>query len=164
MSVYPAATGLHLRLEAALALVCAVSGPDAGGRFTVQYPPGATDAQKAQGDAIAAAWPTNDWRTRPLYAIRADVQALSVGQMNNVWGDLSAAAGAVPRKYLGDPGPNAAALFVFDHVLYVIGGTAAQVKAAQISITAEYVQDNPYYLVQPAFDSSVNVWGWEAAS
>jgi len=118
--------------------------------------------QTTLGDVVAA----HDGRprkARPLYAIRADVQALSVGQFNNVWNDLSAAAAPAPRKYLLDAGPNAAAIFCFDWCVYTSGGTAAQIKAAQLSLTAEYVQDNVKYLVHPPFDTSINIPGDEVA-
>jgi len=51
-----------------------------------------------------------------------------------------------------------------DHILYVVGGTAAQVKAGQISLTAMYVQDNPQYLMHPPFDSSIAIDGTEPVS
>lgn len=122
-------------------------------------------AQVGQLDALVAAHvPQGPRKPRPLYEIRADVQALSVGQFNAVWSDLSAPVpgpAGPPRKYLADPGPNAGSIFVFDWALYVSGPTAAQQRAGQISLTAMYCQDNPRYLVHPPFDNSINVPGDE---
>jgi hypothetical protein len=101
-------------------------------------------------------------RPRPLWSIRADIQALTAAQFSNVWADLSAAVpGEAPRKYLTDYGANVAGIFVFDWGLYVTGPTAAQVKAGQISLAAMYTQDNPKYLVNPPFDPSIDVPGDE---
>jgi len=112
---------------------------------------------------VAAHLPAGPRKSRPLYSIRSDVQALSATQMSATWQDLSAAAGPVPRKYLGTTGPNAATLFHWDHTYYVLGGTAAQLKAAQISITATYIQDpdNWHYLMHPPWDSSIAIDGSE---
>jgi len=116
-------------------------------------------------DAVVAAHvPAGPRKARPLWKIRADIQALTTTQFNNVWADLSAAvSGGPPRKYLQDYGTNAGPIFVFDWSLYVTGPTAAQVKAGQISLTAMYVQDNPSYLIHPPFDSSINIDGSEPA-
>jgi len=135
----------------------------AGPPWVVHYDPSATQAQKDQGDALAASFDGKARQSRPLWAIRGDIQALTVTQWGNVWADLSAASGPVPRKYLADTGPNAATIFCYDHVIYVVGGTAAQQKAGQVSLTACYAQDNPFYLVNPPFDPSINVNGLEPA-
>jgi hypothetical protein len=115
------------------------------------------------GDVVAAHVPAGPRQPRPLWAIRADVQALSTGQFGNVWNDLSAAAGSVPRKYLTDYGVNAGSIFCYDHLIYVVQGTAAQVRAGQISLTSLYCQDNPKYLVNPPFDTSIDVPGDQPA-
>jgi len=126
----------------------------------IMYADALTALQKTQLDGVVAAHvPEGPRVPRPLYAIRADLQALSTTQFSNVWQDLSAAASPAPRKYLLDEGPNAAAIFALDWSVYTSGGTAAQVRAAQLSLTAEYVQDNPKYLVRPPFDSSINIPG-----
>ena len=124
-----------------------------------------TPADKGRLDAALAAHDGRARRLRPLWAIRADVQALSVGQFSNVWNDLSApVSGGPPRKYLSDYGTNAGTIFVYDHVIYVVQGTAAQVKAGQISLCSCYCQDNVTYLVKPPWDTSINVPGDEPVS
>jgi len=121
-----------------------------------------TPAEKSTLDSVVAAHDGRQRQLRPLWSIRADVQALTAAQWGNVWADLSApVAGKAPRKYLMDYGVNAGPIFVFDWSLYVTGPTAAQVKAGQISLTALYVQDNPSYLIRPPFDSSIDVDGTE---
>jgi len=124
-----------------------------------------TPADKGRLDGVVAAHDGRPRRARPLWSIRADVQALTAAQWGNVWADLSApVAGQAPRKYLMDYGVNAGPIFVFDWSLYVSGPTAAQQKAGQISLTALYVQDNPTFLVKPPFDPSINVPGDEPVS
>ena len=133
----------------------------------IDYRPEATAGQISQGDSVARTFDltTDVRRPRPLWSIRADVQALSVGQFSNVWNNLSApVSGGPPRKYLSEYGVNAGPIFVFDWGLYVTGPTAAQVKAGQISLTALYVQDNPTYLCKPPWDTSINVPGDEPVS
>jgi len=133
----------------------------------IDYRPEATAGQISQGDSVATTFDltVNVRRPRPLWSIRGDVQALSVGQFSNVWNDLSApVSGGPPRKYLTDYGTNAGTIFVYDHVIYVVQGTAAQVKAGQISLTACFSQDNPTYLVHPPWDTSINIPGDEPVS
>jgi hypothetical protein len=127
------------------------------------YDTALTGPQKTQLDGVVAAHvPRGPRKARPLWSIRADIQALTPAQFNNVWADLSAAVpGEAPRKYLTDYGANAAGIFVFDWSLYVSGPTAAQVKAGQISLTSLYCQDNWSYLVHPPFDSTINIDGSE---
>lgn len=124
-----------------------------------------TPSQKEQLDGVVAAHvPLGPRKIRPLWAIRADVAALSPGQFQNVWNDLSApVAGppAIPRKYLTDYGDNAGSIFVFDWALYTSGPTAAEKRSGQISLTAMYVQDNPSYLIHPVFDPSITIPGDE---
>jgi hypothetical protein len=119
-------------------------------------------SDKGRLDTIVNAHDGRPRHARPLWAIRQDVQALSTTQFSNVWNNLSASVpGEAPRFYLTDYGVNAGAIFVFDHVIYVVQGTAAQQRAAQLSLTALYVQDNPAYLIHPPFDSTINIDGTE---
>ena len=100
---------------------------------------------------------------RPLTAIRNDIQALSSTQWTKIWNDLFAPDAISPRKYLSDYGTNAGPIFVFDWALFVSGPTAAQQKAGQISLAAMYTQDNPKYLVNPPFDTTINIPGDQPA-
>jgi hypothetical protein len=124
----------------------------------------ATPAQITQGDNLALTMQAGEFKPRRLADIYKDLQALTAAQHTNVWNDLSAAVpGDVPRKYLADPGPNAASIFVMDWNVYQSGATGAKLTAAQKDLIAMYVQDNPFYLKNPAFDSSINIDGWEPA-
>src|SRR5262245_52338032 len=119
-------------------------------------------ADKSRLDAIVSAHDGRARRLRPLWSIRSDVQALTTTQWNNVWADLSAVVpGGPSKKYLTSYGTNAGTIFVYDHVIYVVGGTTAQVKAGQISLTACFCQDNPSYLWHPPFDQSIAIDGTE---
>jgi hypothetical protein len=123
---------------------------------------GVPAAQKQQAVTITEGFDLRPHRPRPLWQIRADIQALTPAQWSNIWADLSApVSGGPPRKYLTDYGANVAGIFVFDWSLYVSGPTAAQQQAGQISLVAMYTQDNPNFLVHPPFDSSIFVPGDE---
>jgi len=154
-----AVAALDLQIQSKGVPLIGISGPP----WVITFDPSATQAQKDQANAIAAAFDGKDRVFRDLSDIRGSLQALSTGQFGNVWNDLSAAAGAVPRKYLTDTGPNVGAIFCYDHVIYVVGGTAVQIRAGQLSLAALYVQDNAYYLDQPAFDTSISVLGVKPA-
>lgn len=97
---------------------------------------------------------------RTLYAIYTDLQALTTTQQNNVWADLGSGA---PPKYLLDAGANASALWVLDYLAREAGLTGAALTRAKFRAVAMYVQDNPAYLVRPAFDPTINVSGVEPA-
>jgi len=124
-----------------------------------------TPAEVSTLDGVVAAHDGRPRRSRPLWAIRADIVTLANNQPASwaaIWTDLTAAVpGKAPRKYLMDYGTNAGPIFVFDWSLYVSGPTAAQQKAGQMSLVALYVQDNPSYLIHPPFDSSINIDGTE---
>lgn len=100
-------------------------------------------------------------KQRPLYAIYADLQALTAAQKTAVWSDLSS---GTPKKYLTDAGPNAAAIGALDWAASDSGATGASLTAARMRITAAYCQDNPSYLVHPSFDATINVPGDQLAS
>lgn len=148
---------------AGLPVLYANGSPDAGMVHLV-HDRALTQPEQSQEASIVASYDGRRRQPRPLWAIRADVQALTSTQWTKVWADLSAAVvgpPAVPRKYLTDYGTNAGPIFVFDWALYVSGPTAAQQKAGQISLTAMYVQDQPSYLVHPPFDPSISIPGDE---
>src|SRR5262249_58447776 len=98
-------------------------------QIQVLYDPALTSPQKSQLDGVVAAHvPLGPRKPRPLWSIRGDVQALTPTQWNATWADLSAAVpGGPARKYLTSYGTNAGTIFCYDHVIYVVGGTTAQV-------------------------------------
>jgi len=153
----PAAT-LHRDLVHAGIPIVGVGGPP----WVVSYDPSATQAQIDQGNSMAASFDGKGRQARLLTAIYNDVRVLTTAQLGRVWADIAAAVPEAPRKYLADAGPNAAALFVMDWVVYVQAPTGAQLTAARNNIIAQFVQDNPLYLVTPSFDSTITVYGDEA--
>jgi len=150
-----AGTVLHMQLDARGIPVVGVSGPP----WLVEYGPGATEEQVAQGDAIVAAFDGQDHVYRTLCAIYFDVQGLTGAQYDNVWAAISAPTAAAPRLYLADEGSNAVTLFAMDWQAVDSGADLSQQQAAARRIIAAYVQDYPYYLDHPDFDTTVAVYG-----
>lgn len=97
-------------------------------------------------------------RPRPLYAIYADLSALTNAKKTAIWNDLSS---GTPKKYLAGDGPNTAAIGSLDWAVSDSGATGAALTAARLRIAAAYVQDNPTYLVNPSFDNSILIYGDE---
>jgi len=151
----PGTTDLAMQLQAKGIPILGLSGPP----FVITYDPAATQAQRDQGDALAAAHDGKSRVYRSLTDVRGGIQALTATQLSNTWANLSGATPTAPRKYLDDTGPNAATIFLWDWVLYVSGPTTAQQKAGQISLIATYVTDYPYYLDHPPFDNTIAVLG-----
>jgi len=150
-----AVAALDLQITSKGVPLIGISGPP----WVITFDPSATQAQKDQANAIAAAFDGQDRVFLSLTDIRAPVQALTATQLSNTWANLSGATPTAPRKYLDDTGPNAATIFLWDWVLYVSGPTAAQQKAGQISLIATYVSDYPFYLDSPPWDPSIHVLG-----
>ncbi|HYE00295.1 MAG TPA: hypothetical protein VEH84_12990 [Alphaproteobacteria bacterium] len=98
--------------------------------------------QQAQPLSLADVAPTAR-KPRALYAIRADIAALTNSQKTAAWNDLT---GGTPPKWSQDAGPNAAALAVLQ--LLGASGTlgAADVLEAKTRAAAMYLQDNPGWL------------------
>jgi hypothetical protein len=97
---------------------------------------------------------------RSLFNIRADLLALTAAQKANVNTDLF---GGSPAKWTQDAGANAATLYAIWCSSQVSGLSAADATTLKLAATACYVQDNPKYLVNPAFDPSINVPGDQLA-
>jgi hypothetical protein len=98
---------------------------------------------------------------RLLCDVFSSIQALTAQQRTNLWNDLKAPAPGAPRKYLTDEFVNAAAIFALDYSANQTSG--GQLVAAQNSIMAMWIQDYPLYAVNPSFDASINVPGYESA-
>lgn len=93
---------------------------------------------------------------RTLLNISADITSLSASQKTAIWSDLTSGS---PAKILASVGPNAGSLFVFRRmaILAVLG--PADSTSCKVDAAAMYVQDNPAYLVRPAFDATINISG-----
>lgn len=124
----------------------------------VQYDVSATPSQIAQGDALAAGWDMTPRRKRTLYAIWQQLNGLTATQQSNIWTDIT--SGAPPRWAL-DAGPNAAGIMSLHWSAVNSGATAANLNDARRRLVAMYCQDNVNYLVNPAFDNTINVSGEE---
>jgi len=131
-----------------------------------------TAQQTSQADAIVQAYDPRPRKPRTMYAIASDIFALSGSlptpaagtQKAHVIADLftgSLAAGA--QKWQQDPGPNAAAMSAVYAAITASNGLATFNAAQQLIMAAMYVQDNPTYLVNPAFDATINVPGDQLA-
>src|SRR5215469_4032071 len=133
-----------------------------GSTFTVTYDPSATQAQKDQGNQIASTWPTTVYQTRALVPIRNDLNALSLARRHAIFNDLwSIPAGQAETKILLDNGPNAPAIWGF-YMWNEIGLlNSTQLDTNQTYVTCLYVQDLPFYLVNPSFDPTLNIPGIE---
>lgn len=163
---YSGTSRLHIQLDAMAIPVDGVS-QNADNTFTIYYNPSATAGQIAQGNALAQGYDYRTYQSQLLSDLYQSLAALTVTQHNNIWTNISASVTgppSAPRKYLLDVGPNAAAIFVMDWSIYQSGATGAKLTAAQNDLISMYVQDNPAYLINPPFDTSINVPGWVLAS
>lgn len=130
------------------------------GRLTQVWPDGSVDVElvamppgfgRYTYDAINKLAVLRAPRTLP--AIFTDLNALTAGQKANVATDLYTGT-ALTMRILNYTGPNAALIAI------TYFGLPQPLTAAQkIGLVAAYVQDNPLYLVHPAFDASINVAG-----
>lgn len=129
--------------------------------INIDYRAEATDEERAAGDEVAREFDLAEpaRRPRPLYAIHADVKALSVAQSQAVAGDLF---GGNPPKVDTDTGPNAPDLLVIKILRQTGSLSAADKRLTEQAAMAIYALDNPNYLVHPPFDPSINVPGDEA--
>src|SRR5262245_57228658 len=112
--------------------IVGVSGPP----WVVTYDPSATQAQRDQGAAIAAAFDGQPRVYRLLYKIYQSIQPLTQAQRDKIWADLSAATANVPRKYLATAGINAGPVFNADDPANDTGLPAARQTAARLRIMA----------------------------
>lgn len=117
-----------------------------------------TPAQQTTMNSVVAAWDPRPRTARPLYAIYSDLTVLTAAQQSAVWTNISALTNGV-EKYLLDAGPNTAAIVVMDWAVKSSGATGTALTAARFRIVAMYVQDNPKYLVNPSFATTVNIPG-----
>lgn len=108
---------------------------------------------------IVAAHDGRPRTARALYLIYGDLLALSVAKKSSVWADISAGN---PRKYFTGTGRNVAAIAAIDALIAnVTTMTAPQLTDSRLRLVSMYVQDNPKYLVNPAFDATINISGDE---
>ena len=148
INYYPPGPRLQAELRRQLGIECGIVGPDAGGKFAVHYPPGTPQNVQDQGNAIAATWPNTMYRSRLLWDIWQQLNTLTTKQQNSITTDLQ--TGSPPKQFAVEQ-PNTTAAF-----------SSWQVSSgASMTSATFYVQDNPMYLINPPFDPSISVPGWE---
>lgn len=97
---------------------------------------------------------------RSLLAIYQDLNALTDLQRTAIWLDVT--TGTPPRWATSD-GPNAGTVMALSvPAIDLTGLTVAVQTRARMKLVAAYVLDRPKYLVNPSFDATINVPGWEA--
>src|SRR5262245_48357952 len=146
---------LDLQLRSKGIPIIGVSG---GPPWVIAYDPSATQAQKDQGDALAAAFDGKDRRYRSMFSIYADVAALTTLQKGRIWNNLGAGG---DKLYYHDLGINVAAIMVWDFLIFNAALAQTAVDEAKLRLIAQYTQDNCYFLTQPIWDSTINVPGLE---
>jgi hypothetical protein len=132
------------------------------GPMIVTYQRTATPQQIAQGGVIVAAYGLLPRAPRQPLAVYADLLALTPQQQANVWTDLSSnvVVGTLTvKKYLTDVGPNFSGIAALDWALSDSGATGLALTHARMRIAMVFVIDNPTYLVTPAFDPTITLWG-----
>ncbi len=92
-------------------------------------------------------------------ALYAALSALSGTQKGNIWTAFGAGS---PALWSTDDGPNAGAIGVGFGIVSNLAASmnATQLTDMKIRAVVCYVLDNPQWLVQPAFDPSINVPGY----
>lgn len=139
----------------------------------IDFQPAATQPQKDQANALAAGWDFRIHTSRTMYAIAADIFALTgvlptlaVGtQKALIILDLfTGNLGTGSQKWQQDTGPNAAAMSAVYAAITAPNGLATFNAAQQLILAAMYTQDNPRYLVNPSFAPSINIPGDVAVS
>jgi len=146
ITTYSAISRLDMYLRSLGIPIVGVS--QTGSTFTVQYAPNATQAQKDQGNSIASTWPTTAYRSRLLWDIWQQLNALTTKQQNSITTDLQ--TGSPPKQFAIEQ-TNTSSAF-----------SSWQVSSgASMTSAAFYIQDNPTYCINPPFDTTINVPGWE---
>lgn len=118
-----------------------------------------TAGQIAQADAIVQAHDGRPRRARLPEDIVDALKALTTAQKNAVWADIT--AGGAAAKWRVHRGPHTSLICTQHSLATATGTSAADVLDAKIHGVAYYCLDNPTYLVNPAFDPSINVPGDE---
>jgi len=155
---YPAGAVLHKELLVQGIPVVSSSGPDENGKFSATYAPDATPEEIAKGDDICATWPNTDYEARPLWDIKTQLQQLPYDQLQSIFDDLWQGQ---PPKLLQAESIHMPGMFALYCVWQFTNTGAVDADSARIYGTAMYAQDNPIYLINPAFNPIIDVPGWQ---
>ena len=132
---------------------------DQGGKFTITYPPGTPQNIQDQGNAIAATWPTTLYRSRLMWDIAQQLQQMDPQKLNEIYGDLW--VNTWPPKLVKSEGANSSGIFAMYGTWQFAGTSPGDADICRLYGTAMYIQDNPTYCINPSFDPSISVPGWE---
>ena len=111
-------------------------------------------------------------KPRTMWAVASDIFALTGSlptpaagtQKANIIADLfSGNLATGSQKWQQDTGPNLVAMSAVYAAITASNGLATFNAAQQMILAAMYCIDNPNYLVNPSFDSSINVPGDQLA-
>jgi len=99
---------------------------------------------------------------RPLLAIITDINTLTTGpQKLAIWNDLKI---GTPQKWALSAGPNQQVIAAMASLITLTAPleaslVAADVAAAKTRAVAMFVQDNPFFLVNPVFAPTISIPG-----
>lgn len=123
------------------------------------YYTSATAQQKADVEAFIGAWDWEPRRPRDLKDIVADLDALTVQQKGSIWTYIS--GGTPVRWKQSNRGDVWTCLRISENFVSLTAGekTALRIQAVAIYVREEF----PDFLINPSFDPTINVPGWEPA-
>lgn len=101
---------------------------------------------------------------RRLLAIFNDLSALTAAQKTAVWADFTASVivdGVTAPRWSHDRSPDAGAIAAASIPAIDEGLTGATLTNARLKMVSIFVRANPLYLVNPSFDATINVPGFE---
>lgn len=150
-------TGLQTQAAAAGLPIDYINGSPGVDQITVFTTRDLTAPEQSTLATLVANYDGRPRRARTLLAIVTDLSALTSTQKSNVSGALFSPTNAPP--ILADAGANAAAIWALYAMVQLNGVTTADKNTIKLYAAAQYVQDNPAYLVNPSFDSSINIRG-----
>jgi hypothetical protein len=93
-------------------------------------------------------------------AIYVSINGLNAAQKTNIWNDFTSGN---PPKWSTSVGFNSGAIGIGFALVSSLANkiTAAELTDLKLRAVTAYVMDNPQYLEQPSFDSSINIKGYD---
>jgi len=125
--------------------------------YAVTQPP-VPPADQATIDNLIAGWSWENWSPRGLYSIFDDVNALTAGQRANIQTNVQSNQFAQVRALRP---PQDGAAMALHWSMRLNAGTATERTDACMRLACMISQQNPSYLVNPAWDVTINVPGEE---
>lgn len=110
-------------------------------------------------DSVVASYDLRPHRPRSLWDIRQNLNALSAAKKTAIWNDIN--SGTPPKWALERTDASYGIAAIEFSATSVAGITAAERTEARLRLVAMYIRGNPRYLVNPAFDPTINIPGDE---